>query len=110
MSDDRRAAVPVRLAAWRAAERRWERVAPAEEVRRSALEVVRAWAAYQNAAHPGESDEFLLVADDEGVYVDATERVTSVLGYHPSELRGRRGWATIFAGLAASRRTGNRHA
>ena len=83
-------AVPELLEAWRAAERRWERVAPADEVRRAALDVVKAWAAYQDAAQPVDGSEFLLVADDEGVYVDATERVESVLGYVPSELTGLR--------------------
>lgn len=76
------------LEAWRAAERRWERVAPVAEVRRAALDVVKAWAAYQDAAQAGDGNEFLLVADDDGVYVDATEGVESVLGYRPSELTG----------------------
>lgn len=89
-SDVRPASVAELLGAWRAAERRWERRAPEDEVRRSALEVVRAWAAYQNAALASEGSEFLLVADGEGVYVDATKGVSRVLGYRPSELVGLR--------------------
>jgi PAS domain S-box-containing protein len=86
----RSASVTELLAAWRAAERRWERVAPADEVSRSALQVVTAWAAYQDAALPAEGSEFLLAADDDGVYVGATLRESSVLGYQPSELIGMR--------------------
>lgn len=86
----RPASVTELLAAWRAAERRWERRAPEDEVRRSALEVVSAWAAYQNAALPGTGSEFLLVADGDGVYVQATAGVSDVLGYRPSEIVGMR--------------------
>ncbi len=82
--------IPELLAAWRAAERRWERHAPAGEVRAAALEVVAAWAAYQDAALPSDSGEFTLVADDNGTYVHATRGVTAVLGYEPLELIGLR--------------------
>jgi PAS domain S-box-containing protein len=78
------------LSVWRAAERRWERVAPADDVRAAALAVVDAWAAYQDAALPADSGEFTLVADDDGTYVKATEGVRRVLGYRPGELIGRR--------------------
>ena len=78
------------LAAWRAAERRWERPAAAEDVRAAGLEVVRAWAEYQDAALPPDTNEFMLVADDDGVYVGATRAVSRVLGYDPTELVGRR--------------------
>lgn len=78
------------LAAWRAAERRWERPAPAGEIRIAALEVIRAWAAYQDAVLTGSSTEFMLVADDDGVYVAATRGVSRILGYEPEELVGRR--------------------
>jgi PAS domain S-box-containing protein len=82
--------IPELLAAWRAAERRWERHAPAGEVRAAALEVIAAWAAYQNAALPSASGEFTLVADDDGIYVHATRGVTAILGYEPDELIGLR--------------------
>lgn len=82
--------IPDLLAAWRAAERRWERHAPAEEVRAAALEVIAAWAAYQDAALPPDTGEFMLVADDVGTYVHATRRVTAVLGYEPADLIGMR--------------------
>jgi PAS domain S-box-containing protein len=82
--------IPELLAAWRAAERRWERHAPAEEVRAAALEVIAAWAAYQDAALPPDTREFMLVADDVGTYVHATQGVTAVLGYEPVDLIGMR--------------------
>lgn len=75
---------------WRAAERRWEQASPADDIRAAALDVVRAWAAYQDAALPPGSGEFTLVADDAGTYVGATRGVSGVLGYEPAELIGRR--------------------
>lgn len=60
------------LAEWRAAERRWERHAPDVQVRVAGLEVVWAWAAYQDAALPAGTREFMLVADDEGKLVGTT--------------------------------------
>jgi PAS domain S-box-containing protein len=59
-------------------------------VRAAALDVVRAWADYQDAAQPAGSGEFTLVADDDGTYVGATRGVSRVLGYDPAELIGRR--------------------
>jgi PAS domain S-box-containing protein len=82
--------IPELLAAWRAAERRWERPASSEEVRTAALEVVQAWTAYQDAALPSDVTEFMLVADDDGAYVGATRGVTRVLGYSPDDLVGLR--------------------
>jgi PAS domain S-box-containing protein len=52
--------------------------------------VVRAWAEYQDAALPHDSEEFMLVADDDSTYVAATQGVSRVLGYDPAELVGRR--------------------
>jgi PAS domain S-box-containing protein len=77
------------LQEWRAAERRWERPGSSGDVRAAALQVIRAWARYQNAALPTDTREFMLVADDEGRYVAATEGVARVLGYDPQDLVGR---------------------
>jgi PAS domain S-box-containing protein len=76
------------LAAWRDAERRWERPGSAAEVRMAAMSVVHAWNAYQDAAIARGSGEFMLVADDEQTFVGATVSVTDVLGYAPEELIG----------------------
>lgn len=81
--------VPALLDAWREAERIWEQSENAAQVRAAALDVVKAWTEYQNAVAPPD-DEFMLVADDEGRYVAATDGVTGVLGYTPGELIGRR--------------------
>jgi PAS domain S-box-containing protein len=77
------------LQTWRAAERRWEQPAGSADIRASAFEVIRAWAEYQNAALPRDTTEFMLVADDEGRYVAASQGVDRVLGYQPHELIGR---------------------
>lgn len=82
--------VPELLAAWRAAERRWERIAEDQDVAATALEVVGAWLAYQEATLPTEHDEFLLVTDDDQRYVGATTGLTRVLGYAPGDIIGRR--------------------
>ena len=76
------------LAAWRAAERRWEEPASADEVRAAALEVISAWTAYQDAALAATPNEFLLVADDEGVYVTATAGIEGCLGYRRDTVIG----------------------
>lgn len=81
--------LPELLNAWRAAERRWERPASDGDVRTAALDVLAAWLAYQDAALPPESGEFILVAGDDQVYVAATAGVRAVLGYEPDELVGR---------------------
>ncbi|MEO8570679.1 MAG: PAS domain-containing protein [Chloroflexota bacterium] len=78
------------LTAWREAERRWEQLGPAKDVRERALEVVAAWVTYQDAALPGDTNEVLLVADDEQVYVGVTRGVTSLLGYDVGDLNGTR--------------------
>jgi PAS domain S-box-containing protein len=78
------------LAEWRAAERRWERPASASAVHAAALDVIRSWVAYQDAALPADSAEFMLVADDERRYVGVTRTVRTVLGYEPTELIGKR--------------------
>ena len=83
-------AIATLLAEWRAAERRWERHMPAEEVQAAALDVVRAFVAYQDAALPADSGEFMLITDETQTYVGVTRGVTAVLGYHPEELIGRR--------------------
>ncbi|MBA2718339.1 MAG: hypothetical protein H0U52_03705 [Chloroflexi bacterium] len=76
------------LGAWRAAERRWERPASDDDVRAAALDVIRAWTAYQDAALGDGPSEFMLVADDAGVYVAATSGVDACLGYRPDTLIG----------------------
>ncbi len=76
------------LAAWRAAERRWERPASPDQVHEAALAVVAAWAAYQDAALGSASSEFMLIADDDGAYVAATSGVEACLGYQPEALLG----------------------
>ena len=82
--------IPELLAAWRATERRWERQAPADEVHVAALEVVAAFVAYQDAALRPQTGEFMLIVDEDQTYVGATRGVTTVLGYEPEELIGRR--------------------
>lgn len=77
-----------RLQAWRDAERRWERPGSTEEVRARALEVIAAWAAYQDACLPVETDELMLVTDETSSYVAATKAAERVLGYEPAELIG----------------------
>lgn len=84
------ASISALLAEWRAAERRWERQDSPEEVRRAAEAVVRAWVAYQDAAIPRDSGEFMLVAGDDQTYIAATAGVTKVLGYEPADLIGLR--------------------
>ena len=78
------------LAAWRAAERSWERLGSTDEVAVAGREVLRAWVAYHDASLGQSAQEFMLVADDEGTYVAATRGVTAVLGYEPEELIGQR--------------------
>jgi PAS domain S-box-containing protein len=81
--------IPELLGAWRAAERRWERRAPADEVRAAALDVIRAYVAYQDAALPADSPEFMLIADEHQTYVGVTRVATRILGYSVDELLGR---------------------
>lgn len=81
--------IPELLGAWRAAERRWDSHAPAEDARPAALEVVRAFVAYQDAALSPESREFILITDERQRYVGVTKAATAVLGYPVAELLGR---------------------
>jgi PAS domain S-box-containing protein len=83
------AALPELLAAWRTAERRWERPGTPDDVRAAALEVVAAWVAYQDAALAPAGGEFMLVADERGVLVAATSGIAPALGHEPSEVIGR---------------------
>ena len=76
------------LRAWREAERRWELPGSPEQVRAAALDVVTAWANYQNASLPFDTDEFMLAADDHGTCIAATNGVRRVLGYEPGSLIG----------------------
>lgn len=78
------------LAAWREADRRWERQGSAEDVHAAALEVAKAYAEYQSAALPADSGEFIMVADGDQGYVAVTVGVTKVLGYAPEDLIRRR--------------------
>lgn len=78
------------LRAWREAERRWELPGSPEQIRAAALDVVTAWANYQNASLPADGGEFMLAADDDGTYVAATDGVRRVLGYEPHQLVGQR--------------------
>jgi len=82
------ASIPDLLAAWRAAERRWERPESGDDARAAALAVIRAWTAYQDAALGDCPNEFMLVADDEGVYVAATAGVEACLGYPRDSMIG----------------------
>jgi len=84
------ASISALLSAWREAERRWERQSSPDDVRAAARMVVEAYAAYQTVALPTDSGEFVMVADDDGVYVAITAGVTNVLGYAPDDLVGRR--------------------
>ncbi len=84
------ASISTLLAEWRAAEREWERQASPDDVRLAAEAVVRAWVAYQDAAVPRDSGEFMLVAGDDHVYIAATSGITMILGYEPNDLIGLR--------------------
>ena len=78
------------VAAWRATEHRWERQAPADEVHVAALEVVAAFAAYQDAALRPETWAFMVIVAEDRTPVGATRGVTTILGYQPEGLIGRR--------------------
>ena len=74
------------LEAWRDAERRWERRSTTDDVRSAAIVVIEAYVAYQSATLP--TGEFILVTDNDHVYVAATAGVADVLGYAPPDLVG----------------------
>jgi PAS domain S-box-containing protein len=86
----RAASISDLLAAWRDAERRWERPGSPDEVRMAAMAVIHAWKAYQDVVLVRASGEFMLIADDEQRYVGVTAGVTEALGYEPDELIGLR--------------------
>jgi PAS domain S-box-containing protein len=78
------------LAAWREAERRWE-AAPLDSpgYRTAAIEVVSAWIRYHELINR-EPGSFVLVADDDHIYVAVGGGVEAVLGYEPEDLVGLR--------------------
>jgi PAS domain S-box-containing protein len=78
------------LAAWREAERRWELTRLDDPgYRQAGIEVVAAWLRYHELTDR-EPASFVLVADDDHVYVAVGGGVRAALGYEPSELLGRR--------------------
>lgn len=81
--------IPELLEAWRRAERRWEGAGSDAEVRAAAIEVVRAYLAYQEASLPKDATEFLLIADDDQNVVAASSGITAMLDYQPHEVIGR---------------------
>lgn len=78
------------LRAWRDAETRWTATSPddPERLREAALDVVRAWLAYQEQAgvHAG---ALVLVADGDGRYVAAGGASEELLGYGPAGIVGK---------------------
>lgn len=79
------------LAAWRAADRRWEATAQGDPVFRAvAIDVVRAWLAYHAAINDRFPGEFALVADDDRLIVAASAGVEATLGHAPEAVVGRR--------------------
>jgi PAS domain S-box-containing protein len=82
---------PRLLAAWREADRRWEREDPSSATyRESAIAVVRAWLAYHLVAGDLSMAEITLVVDDDRRFVAASPNVTECLGYQPDDLLARR--------------------
>ncbi len=81
--------MPELLRVWREAEMRWTATSPAEpdRLRAAALEVVRAWLAYQEQARI-HADALVLVADADGRYVAAGGAVETLLGHQPLNLVG----------------------
>src|SRR4051794_36931037 len=84
-------AVQARLEAWRRAERARSGIATSDPCYADvALEVVRAWLAYQEHDRRGsECDEVIVVADSDSRYVAVTDNVHRLLGYRAEELVGR---------------------
>lgn len=80
----------VLLSAWRAAGRALERAEPGPASELARLDVVHAWIAYQDAAMPRGTSEFLLVADEDRRFIGATSAIRDVLGHRPAEIVGRR--------------------
>jgi PAS domain S-box-containing protein len=80
---------PIRAAleAWRTAERHWEsRPGTGPDDRSAAIDVVEAWLAYQELLN--DSGSFVLVVDDEGRCVAASEGIRDALGYEPADVLG----------------------
>lgn len=79
------------LEAWRAADRRWESTPQDDPIfREIAIDVLRAWLAYQAATDHGHPAEFALVADDDRSFVAVSAGVETALGYEPASILGRR--------------------
>ncbi|MEO8437855.1 MAG: hypothetical protein ABI562_05290, partial [Chloroflexota bacterium] len=77
------------LAAWRAAERRWEGTeSSGPDYQAAAIGVIAAWLRYQDLAE-NETGSFVLVTDDEQRYVAVGGGVQAALGYQPAELLGK---------------------
>ncbi len=77
------------LNAWRSAERAWEGIQVGNAAyAEAALDVVRAWLAYQEVSGQPEPGAFLLVTDDDSRYVAVSGGVEATLGYEASELLG----------------------
>ena len=82
--------LPRLLADWRTAEAAWERTPqddPAIEDARAA--VLRAWEAYNRAAGSFDTDEIVLVADNEQRYVAVFGPTQHLLGRSNAELTGK---------------------
>ncbi len=78
------------LGTWRQAERRWESIDSDDpDYRAAALEVVSAWLSYHEASE-SERGTFVLIVDEEALYVGVSRGVTDILGYAPEELVGRK--------------------
>lgn len=79
------------LAAWRAADRRWESTpSDAPAFRQASIDVLQAWLAYHAAVDEGQPGEFALIADDDRLYVAASVGVLETLGYTAESILGRR--------------------
>lgn len=79
------------LAAWRAADRRWETTPQEDPIfREVGIAVIRAWLAYQAAIEQPHGGEFALVADDDRLFVAASAGIEATLGYAPASVLGRR--------------------
>lgn len=79
------------LAAWRAADQRWEATSRADpSFSTVCVDVLRAWLAYHEAVDPREPGEIFLIADDDRIYVAVSRGVETTLGYSAESLLGRR--------------------
>lgn len=79
------------LAAWRAADRRWESTPRDDPAFRDvSVEVIGAWLAYHAAIDRPHAGEFALVADDDRRFVATSAGIEATLGYAPASVLGRR--------------------